>query len=67
MLTSEKARFWSGGISRSMSEGNLFDMEAQKSSRNCDITGTGIYNYWNYFYPSWLIIGGLLLKSVTNN
>jgi len=28
-----------------MSEGNLFDMEARKSSRNCDITGTGIYNY----------------------
>lgn len=45
MLTNEKAHFWSGGISRSMSEGNLFDMEAQKSSKNCDITGTGIYNY----------------------
>ncbi|XP_065794676.1 metastasis-associated in colon cancer protein 1 [Muntiacus reevesi] len=38
MLTSEKARLWSGGISRSRSEGNLFDMEAQKPSRNCDIT-----------------------------
>lgn len=38
MLTNEKAHFWSGGISRSMSEGNLFDMEARKSSRNCDIT-----------------------------
>ncbi|KAJ1063114.1 hypothetical protein K5549_012589 [Capra hircus] len=38
MLTNEKAHFWSRGISRSMSEGNLFDMEARKSSRNCDIT-----------------------------
>ena len=45
MLTSEKAHIWSEGISRSWSEGNLFDMEAQKSSRNCDITGTAIYNY----------------------
>uniref|UniRef100_A0A452VAX8 Metastasis-associated in colon cancer protein 1 n=1 Tax=Ursus maritimus TaxID=29073 RepID=A0A452VAX8_URSMA len=39
MITNERAHFWLGGISRSKSEGNLFDMEAQKSSRNFHLTG----------------------------
>ncbi|XP_053074296.1 metastasis-associated in colon cancer protein 1 isoform X2 [Acinonyx jubatus] len=38
MLTNERAHFWSGRISRSKSEGNLCDMEDQKSSRNFHIT-----------------------------
>ncbi|XP_045649028.1 metastasis-associated in colon cancer protein 1 isoform X1 [Ursus americanus] len=38
MITNERAHFWLGGISRSKSEGNLFDMEAQKSSRNFHLT-----------------------------
>lgn len=38
MLTSERACFWSGRISQSRSEGNLIDMEAPKSSKNCNIT-----------------------------
>lgn len=38
MLTCERAQFWSGGISRSKSERNLFDMEARKSSKYCNIT-----------------------------
>ncbi|XP_016015006.2 metastasis-associated in colon cancer protein 1 isoform X2 [Rousettus aegyptiacus] len=38
MLTSERARFWSGGISQSRSEGNLIDMEARRASKNCNIT-----------------------------
>lgn len=38
MITSEKAQLWLGGISQSRSEGNLFDMEAQKSSRKFHIT-----------------------------
>lgn len=37
MLTSERARFWSGRISQSRSEGNLIDMEDQKTSKNCSI------------------------------
>lgn len=48
MLTSERGHFWSRGISQNRSEGNLFDMEAQKASKNCNITGTGIYNYCNF-------------------
>ncbi|KAF3819176.1 hypothetical protein GH733_013326, partial [Mirounga leonina] len=38
MTTDARAHFWLGGISRSKSEGNLFDMEAQKSSRNFHFT-----------------------------
>ncbi|XP_066210288.1 metastasis-associated in colon cancer protein 1 isoform X1 [Saccopteryx leptura] len=38
MITSERAHFWSGGISRSRSEGNLIDMETRKSSKNGNIT-----------------------------
>ncbi|XP_031529978.1 metastasis-associated in colon cancer protein 1 [Vicugna pacos] len=38
MFTSEKAHFGAPRISRSRSEGNLFDMEVQKSSKNCTIT-----------------------------
>ncbi|XP_005609307.2 metastasis-associated in colon cancer protein 1 isoform X1 [Equus caballus] len=38
MLTSERGHFWSRGISQNRSEGNLFDMEAQKASKNCNIT-----------------------------
>ncbi|XP_054419812.1 metastasis-associated in colon cancer protein 1 [Pteronotus mesoamericanus] len=38
MLTSETVHIWSGGIPRSRSEGNLIDMEAPKSSKNCNIT-----------------------------
>lgn len=49
MLTSERARFWSGGISQSRSEGNLIDMEARRASKNCNITGTGTYNCCNFF------------------
>lgn len=44
MITSEKAQLWLGGISQSRSEGNLFDMEAQKSSRKFHITGMRTYN-----------------------
>lgn len=49
MLTSERAHVWLGGISRSISEGNLIDMEAQKSSKNCNITGMGMYNCCDVF------------------
>ncbi|XP_058382789.1 metastasis-associated in colon cancer protein 1 isoform X1 [Diceros bicornis minor] len=38
MLTSERGRLWSGGISQSRSEGNLLDTEAQKSSKTCNLT-----------------------------
>ncbi|XP_053465510.1 metastasis-associated in colon cancer protein 1 [Nycticebus coucang] len=38
MLISEPAYFWSGGISRSRSEENFVDMEAQKFSKNSSIT-----------------------------
>ncbi|XP_036102994.1 metastasis-associated in colon cancer protein 1 [Molossus molossus] len=38
MLTSERAYFCSERISQSISEGNLIDMEARKSSKNCNIT-----------------------------
>uniref|UniRef100_A0A8B9W9E9 Metastasis-associated in colon cancer protein 1 n=1 Tax=Bos mutus grunniens TaxID=30521 RepID=A0A8B9W9E9_BOSMU len=62
MLTSEKARFWSGGISRSMSEGNLFDMEARKSSRNCDITDPGLPLDW----PEDFTLHGNNASSATN-
>lgn len=49
MLTRERAHFWLGGISRSISEGNLIDMEAQKSSKNCNITGMGMCNCFDVF------------------
>uniref|UniRef100_A0AAA9SQA8 Metastasis-associated in colon cancer protein 1 n=1 Tax=Bos taurus TaxID=9913 RepID=A0AAA9SQA8_BOVIN len=62
MLTSEKAHFWSGGISRSMSEGNLFDMEARKSSRNCDITDPGLPLDW----PEDFTLHGSNASSATN-
>jgi hypothetical protein len=48
MLISERTHLWSGGIARSRSEGNLVDMEAQKSSKNHNISGTGIYYYCNF-------------------
>nr|XP_023400131.1 metastasis-associated in colon cancer protein 1 isoform X2 [Loxodonta africana]XP_023400132.1 metastasis-associated in colon cancer protein 1 isoform X2 [Loxodonta africana]XP_023400133.1 metastasis-associated in colon cancer protein 1 isoform X2 [Loxodonta africana]XP_023400134.1 metastasis-associated in colon cancer protein 1 isoform X2 [Loxodonta africana] len=38
MITSERAHFWSGGISQSRSEGNVVDMEARKLSKSCNIT-----------------------------
>ncbi|XP_006779099.1 PREDICTED: metastasis-associated in colon cancer protein 1 isoform X1 [Myotis davidii] len=46
MLTSERAHVWLGGISRSISEGNLIDMEAQKSSKNCNITDSSLLLNW---------------------
>ncbi|XP_004743428.1 metastasis-associated in colon cancer protein 1 [Mustela putorius furo] len=38
MITNKRSQFCLEGISRSKSEGNLFDMEAQKSSRNFHVT-----------------------------
>uniref|UniRef100_A0A2K5PEW8 Metastasis-associated in colon cancer protein 1 n=1 Tax=Cebus imitator TaxID=2715852 RepID=A0A2K5PEW8_CEBIM len=48
MLISER-KFWSGGITRSRSEGNLADMEAGKLSESCNITGCqdpGLLHNW---------------------
>ncbi|XP_048195680.1 metastasis-associated in colon cancer protein 1 isoform X2 [Perognathus longimembris pacificus] len=41
MLINERNHFWSVGIERSRSEGNLVDMEAQKLSKTCNITVHG--------------------------
>lgn len=38
MLTIEKALFWSGGMSRSRSEGHLVDMETPNFSKNSNVT-----------------------------
>ncbi|XP_036720296.1 LOW QUALITY PROTEIN: metastasis-associated in colon cancer protein 1 [Balaenoptera musculus] len=62
MLTSEKTHFWSGGISRSTSEGNLFDVEAQKSSKNCNITDPGLPLSW----PDDFTLHGNCASNATN-
>lgn len=49
MLTSERAQFWLVWISQSISEGSMIDMEAQKSSKNYNITGMGRYNCFDVF------------------
>ncbi|XP_073921229.1 metastasis-associated in colon cancer protein 1 isoform X2 [Castor canadensis] len=49
MLISERTHLWSGGIARSRSEGNLVDMEAQKSSKNHNISecqDPGLLHNW---------------------
>ncbi|KAM8770952.1 metastasis-associated in colon cancer protein 1 isoform 2-T4 [Rhynchonycteris naso] len=54
MITSERTHFWSGGISRSRSEGNLIDMEARKSSKNCNVTecpDPGLLLNWPDAFP----------------
>ncbi|KAG8514728.1 Metastasis-associated in colon cancer protein 1, partial [Galemys pyrenaicus] len=66
MLTSERVHFWTRGIPRSRSEGNLVDMEVQKSSKYCNITGISNYNYCVRNYPDAFTLLGNDASKATN-